>query len=401
MFGIIQRYVLGSLLSSFAMAIVALTTIFVLFIVMAEATRQGLAPQEVLMLVPYLIPGSLPYTLPVAVLFAVTIVYGRLAGDNEVMALKAAGVNPFAILWPALALGLALGVALLQVSQELIPRMNNQAKLVLFKSLEDMFYKALRRDHEFNNDRWPFLITVKDLEEKTLIGAIFKHRTADPNSFDLQVTARRATIRFDLEKRLARVFMEGAEVQRSGGSPDVVLINGRELELPVPAEAASLNPPKKIQEMTQGELVAAQIELRDKMRNERARQAVASGMWIASGQIRNVPWQGLQSAYVEYPTWFKRHALYETEKHLRISLCSGVFFFVLLGAPVGIMFARRDYLSAFISCFLPIIIIYYPLTLAGVNLGKEGLLDPMIGLWMGNCVLGVLAALVLPPVIRH
>ena len=78
-----------------------------------------------------------------------------------------------------------------------------------------------------------------------------------------------------------------------------------------------------------------------------------------------------------------------------------MFFFVLLGAPVGILFARRDYLSAFISCFLPIIIIYCPLTLAGVNLGKEGLLDPMIGLWMGNCVLGILAALVLPPVIRH
>ena len=93
MFGIIQRYVLGALLSSFLMAMVALTTIFVLFIVMAEATRQGLAPQEVLMLVPYLIPGSLPYTLPVAVLFAVTIVYGRIAGDNEIMALKAAGIT--------------------------------------------------------------------------------------------------------------------------------------------------------------------------------------------------------------------------------------------------------------------------------------------------------------------
>ena len=54
----------------------------------------------------------------------------------------------------------------------------------------------------------------------------------------------------------------------------------------------------------------------------------------------------------------------------------GSLLFVLLGAPIGIRFARRDFLSAFMTCFLPIIAIYYPLMLGGVNMSKEGQLAP-------------------------
>jgi lipopolysaccharide export system permease protein len=80
--------------------------------------------------------------------------------------------------------------------------------------------------------------------------------------------------------------------------------------------------------------------------------------------------------------------------------------FVVLGAPVGIMFARRDFLSAFMTCFLPIITVYYPLMLFGTNLSKEGMrlvpwMEPYSSLWIGNLILAVLAGLVLPPVIRH
>ncbi len=52
----------------------------------------------------------------------------------------------------------------------------------------------------------------------------------------------------------------------------------------------------------------------------------------------------------------------------------GSLLFVILGAPVGILFAKRDFLSAFMTCFMPIILIYYPLMLFGVNTSKEGLI---------------------------
>ncbi len=92
----------------------------------------------------------------------------------------------------------------------------------------------------------------------------------------------------------------------------------------------------------------------------------------------------------------------ETEWWLRLSMACGSLMFVILGAPVGIRFARRDFLSAFITCFLPIITVYYPLMLVGDEheQGRDAA-RRIISLWIGNVILVVLAGLVLPPVIRH
>jgi lipopolysaccharide export system permease protein len=53
------------------------------------------------------------------------------------------------------------------------------------------------------------------------------------------------------------------------------------------------------------------------------------------------------------------------------------------------------------TCFMPIIILYYPLMLFGQNTSKEGLLSPMVSLWIGNLLLAVLACFALPPVMKH
>ena len=60
---------------------------------------------------------------------------------------------------------------------------------------------------------------------------------------------------------------------------------------------------------------------------------------------------------------------------------------------MGILFARRDFLSAFISCFMPIILVYYPLMLFGMNMGKEGIILPPEFVWTGNVVLWLAAFL--------
>jgi len=81
----------------------------------------------------------------------------------------------------------------------------------------------------------------------------------------------------------------------------------------------------------------------------------------------------------------------EAEMHIRPAISFGCLFFVLVGCPVGIWFSRSDYLSAFITCFLPIVFIYYPLLLCSNNLAKDGKLPPIVSLWMANAVLGLIA----------
>jgi lipopolysaccharide export LptBFGC system permease protein LptF len=82
------------------------------------------------------------------------------------------------------------------------------------------------------------------------------------------------------------------------------------------------------------------------------------------------------------------------ELHMRPALSMGCFFFVLVGCPIGIWFSKSDYLSAFITCFLPIVVVYYPLLLCGTGMAKEGKVTPFLSVWMANGAL-LLASLVL------
>jgi lipopolysaccharide export system permease protein len=84
----------------------------------------------------------------------------------------------------------------------------------------------------------------------------------------------------------------------------------------------------------------------------------------------------------------------DAEFQMRPALSFGCLCFVLVGCPVGIWFSRSDYLSAFITCFLPIVFVYYPLMLCGTNFAKEGRFPPSLSVWAADAVVA-LAGLVL------
>ena len=203
------------------------------------------------------------------------------------------------------------------------------------------------------------------------------------------------------------VDLDGAECY--GGENIVHITNGTRMDFPF----KSVKREPMLQEMTRAELVDKQRLRERQIRDERQRQAIAAGLWIASDRMEanripgfkwppgGVNWPEIQAAYTDYAFWKHNLCELETEKQMRDAMALGSFFFVLLGAPVGIRFAKRDFLSAFITCFVPIILAYYPLTMLGMNLGKDGNVTPYV-VYAGNVVLLALALLwALPPVLKH
>ena len=51
---------------------------------------------------------------------------------------------------------------------------------------------TLKKEHEFNDRRWLFIIKVRDVQDKTLIDATFKHRVGGGDEFDLVIEAKKA-----------------------------------------------------------------------------------------------------------------------------------------------------------------------------------------------------------------
>jgi lipopolysaccharide export system permease protein len=398
--GILQRYVIGEVTRSFGLALLTMTAIFVLFMVAAQARDVGLSPNDIMHLVPYVIPSTLPYTIPVSLLFAATVVYGRLAGDNEIIAIKTAGLSVWKVLVPILILASALSLWLLYVSGGWIPQCTHNAKLVLFKDTEDMFYKLLAKEREFNHRNWPFLIKVREVQGDKMIDATFKHKVKGSNDYDAVIQAKIATLHFDLESKLVRIYLEHSEVQHFTQDADVVLINNKILEIPIPADS-KMGTETKIQEYSNAALMVEYAKNRKLIETVRTGEAIKAGFAFASGRLEAVNWGDVNSALRDQSSWIRGCNELETEWQLRFSMAIGSLLFVFLGAPVGILFAKRDFLSAFMTCFMPIIGLYYPLMLVGTNLGKEGLLPPIVSLWIGNVMLAVMAGFVLPSVVKH
>src|SRR5260370_23820397 len=80
---------------------------------------------------------------------------------------------------------------------------------------------------------------------------------------------------------------------------------------------------------------------------------------------------------------------YDVELLMRPAQAVGCLCFILVGCPVGIWFSRSDYLSSFITCFLPIIIVYYPLMMCGTGFAKEGKFEPITLVWGANVLIGL------------
>lgn len=397
---ILQRYVIFEVGRAFSLALLTMSAIFVLFMVAAQARDIGLTPQDIVELVPYVLPGTLPYTIPVSLLFAVTVVYGRLAGDNEIIAIKTAGVSVWTVLRPTYYMAIALSGILLFLSGSFIPRSTHLAKMVLFKDVEEMFYKWLKKDHEFNNPRWPFLIKVRDVRDKVMIYPTFKHRVpGKKDDFDMVIQAKEAVLHIDLDAKFVRVYFDDAEIMTRNDA-DVALIHDKPLEFPIPADS-KFDVETKIQEKTNSQLVKEMAEQQYKIDTMRLRETIGAAFHFGTGRVERINWFDIRAAFVDHGYALRQYHELQTEWWQRMSMSFGSLMFVVLGAPVGIRFARRDFLSAFITCFVPIIIVYYPLMLFGVNMSKEGLMPPYYSLWMGNLILAMMAVLVLPPVIRH
>jgi lipopolysaccharide export system permease protein len=78
----------------------------------------------------------------------------------------------------------------------------------------------------------------------------------------------------------------------------------------------------------------------------------------------------------------------QTEPHRRWANGFSCLAFVVVGAAMAIRLRNSDILTSFFICFLPILVVYYPLLIFGLNSAKEGTLPPC-SVWLGNLIMAV------------
>lgn len=400
---ILQRSILSELVRVFALALLALTGILVMAGIVAEAARQGLGPEQIVKLVPLLIPGTLPFTIPATMLFAVSVTFGRMSADNELTAIKAAGVPITYALWPALFLGAAVSAVVWWLNDEFIPRNHHLLRTTALRDIEELLYSRLRRDLCFNEPRVNYAIWVRDVQGRRLLTATFKKRDANGRD-EIIAQAEIAELTVDLEGETVWVEMWQGDMSKDGGAT-YFSFDKEKVPLPLPPLGAARK--VRARELTNSQILVRRQELLDKIAELEAKHRGLANVDVSPADPSKTQAHKDKEAVKaatsapklppETELKFLYKELYEldTEYATRPALALGCLFFVLIGCPVAIWFHKRDFLSAFVTCFLPIVIVYYPLMMFGINLGKEGRVNPMYMMWTGNLVLGLVGLILL------
>ena len=128
---IISKYVLREHVGPLTFALTALTSLMLLQFIsrqFGELVGKGLPWTVIGEFFLLSIPFTVALTLPMSVLVAVLYAFSRLAGENEVTAMKASGVSPWRLVSPAIGAGLLFSIGLLAFNDQVLPRANHRLK---------------------------------------------------------------------------------------------------------------------------------------------------------------------------------------------------------------------------------------------------------------------------------
>ena len=392
----LTRYVLAELGKVFLLSLLVVTGLMIIASVVREAIRHGLPPAQVVQLVPYSLPLALRIAIPVAGLLATTSVYARMAGSNEVVAIKSLGVFPMAILWPAMIAAFLLSLATVWMNDVADSWGKNGLRRVVIEAVEEIAYSMLRTQRRFSAPN--FDIVVKRVEGRTLIRPMLWFRRRG-NTPPITFNAEEAELRSDRRANVLKIILRRGTVEVEGRAsvyfPDV-----REYEVPLgsanEADRASKSPSWLPLRVIPEEIVDQRADI-ERCERELAVRAAFEMLCGDFDGLTSREWETRQRQLAG--KWSRLYRL-KTEPYRRWSAGFSCFCFVLVGAPMAIRLRNRDFLTSFFLCFAPILLVYYPALAYTAEAAKAGRLPPL-AVWAGNVALVCWGAYLLRKVIRY
>lgn len=134
---ILDRYVVREMVVPFLFGTVAFVTVFVAGSLLLKLTsliaEEGATFGEAALLFLYWLPRFIVPTFPMATLLAVLLAFGRLAGDSELAAMRAAGVSFGRLVIPALMIACLISGAAIAINELVVPPAERAGQRLLLR----------------------------------------------------------------------------------------------------------------------------------------------------------------------------------------------------------------------------------------------------------------------------
>ena len=304
-----------------------------------------------------LTPYIVTYALPISILVAILISLGRLSSDNEIIAIRASGINIFKLILPIVTVGVIISLGLVLFND----RAASYAHYAYRKTLIEIGIKnptAAFEEGVFINSFQKYILFIYKIDQKK--NRLMNVRIYEPqgdNKPTRTIIAKSGEFIAIPEQNIVKLKLtDGTSDEPDPNNPmNFYKLNFRQyfMNLNLADAKAKGKIEKKYKEMTIGEL-----------RNE----------------INKLKRENINPAPLI------------TEINEKLTLAFSCLVFILMGVPLAIITRRREK-SINIGISILIIIIYYPLFIACEALGIQGHLNPTLAMWIPNIIFGTLGAI--------
>lgn len=352
---ILRNYFLKEFIGPLFMALGVLTFVMILgnLIKIADMViNKGVDIGHVLKLLVLMIPFLLTYTLPIAALTAVLLSLGRLSSDNEIVAIRASGINMFSLIAPLLTVGLILSLILVVFNDRVIPYAHYASR----KTIMDIGTKnpaAALEPGIFINSFEKYVLFIYRIEQNTL----YNVRIYEPQGEDRPartIVAKKGEFIVVPDKNMVKLKLaDGTSDEPDPENPsNFYKLNFRtyymSLNLAQAQDKSKIE--KKPKDMTIQEL---------------------------KKEIKKLKREGID------PTPLV------SEIHEKLSLAFSCFVLMLFGIPLAVITRRREKTINFGIAFL-VVGVYYLMLLGADALGMQGHLDPKFAMWIPNMIMAAI-----------
>lgn len=348
------------------------------------------------------LPFILALTIPMAILLASIMSFGRLSVDNELVAFKSCGINIYTLLKPTVITALAISFFMVYFNNAILPETNHMLKNIMIKANYRRPATAIIPG-TFNTLK-NYTIYVKERDNDELYGILIYNR--EKANFPKTISAERGKIELaNGGNSLKAILFNGQMHERDPKDASKYIISDfkkftlnlpdlgykmnqdgtdyrGDRELSSKAMQKIVNEKKEKISEVENELVSIKASIN---KLEQEDEAVLDKKELKNNYNRlNMRTDKISSLKSDVRK-------YQVEIHKKYAIAFACLIFVLIGAPIGMMTKTSGVGMAF-SVSALIFLIYYGALTLGEELADKGVVSPFLAMWISNiifCIVGI------------
>jgi lipopolysaccharide export system permease protein len=260
--------------------------------------------------------------------------------------------------------------------------------------VEDIIYGRLRQQRSYSTSKMS--INVKGVEGRRLIRPTLSFQPGG-QAAPVTVSAAEAEMRADAAKGTLTISCKNGTIHVG----DVKAVFPDTIERVVPLDTVSRKETVSTSpsEIAMADFPRARADQIAAISQIHQLAAAKTALAIFSGRMEQTLPAAVQAERQEAKHATSRLNRIIMEPWRRWANGFSCLCFVLVGAPMAIRMRNADFLTSFFLCFLPILVVYYPVFMLGVSRVKAGVLPPP-AVWMGNILIMLWGLWLLRRVIR-